>query len=213
MHRVVALDGPVASGKSTIGRRAAARFGLAFLDTGLLYRATGARVLDAGGNPDDAELASRIAADLGREDLARDDLQTQAVADAASRVSALPPVRDALLAYQRRFADQPEGALLVGRDIGTVVCPNAKPKIFLTASAEARAQRRFQELRSAGVDVIYADVLQQVRARDARDTTRKLAPLQPAADAILLDTTAMDLEAAVSAVCAAIDAVKLPGID
>ncbi|PIW29395.1 MAG: cytidylate kinase [Rhodospirillales bacterium CG15_BIG_FIL_POST_REV_8_21_14_020_66_15] len=195
---IIAIDGPAAAGKGTLARRIAARLGLAYLDTGLLYRATGKRVLEAGADPEDAAAAERAARALSPKDLERPDLRTDAVAQAASKVSAVPGVRAALLDFQRAFAARPPegagGAVLDGRDIGTVVCPDADLKLFVTASDEVRAERRFKELQESGADVIYARVLEEMRERDARDRSRAVAPLEPAEDAILLDTSALNAD-------------------
>lgn len=180
----VAVDGPAAAGKGTISRALAQRFGFAHLDTGLLYRAVGA----LGGDPVAA------ARDLRPEDLARDDLRSLVAGEAASRVATLPEVRAALTEFQRRFARQPGGAVLDGRDIGTVICPEAEVKLFVTASPEVRAHRRWLEL---GGDPVQ--VLAEVKARDARDMSRAEAPLRPAADAILLDTSSQTIAEAVEA--------------
>lgn len=193
----VAIDGPAAAGKGTIGRAVAERFGLAHLDTGLLYRAVGARVL-AG------EEAQEAARTLVPADLEGGALRTQAVAEAASRVAVDPAVRMALTAFQRRFARTEGGAVLDGRDIGTVICPEADVKLYVTASPEVRAERRFLELKGKGTRITREAVLEDVRARDARDMGRDTAPLIAAPDAIVLDTSEMDVEAAVRA---AIDAV------
>lgn len=196
---VIAVDGPAASGKSTLASRLATAFGLHFLDTGLIYRAVGARVLEEGGDPDDGGEALAAAKGLAETDLARDGLHTADVSQAASKVAAHQPVRDVLLDYQRRFAAREQGAVLAGRDIGTVVCPDAPKKIFVTASVEERARRRFEELRRRESGVIYETVLQDLRERDLRDRSRVVAPLKPAADAYVLDTTAMDTEMAFEA--------------
>ena len=177
----VAIDGPAAAGKGTISRAVAARFGFAHLDTGLLYRAVGAM----GGDPGDA--ARRLTV----QDLARDDLRSLDAGQAASRVAALPEVRAALLDFQRRFARADGGAVLDGRDIGTVICPEAEVKLYVTASPEIRAHRRWLEV---GGD--EAEVLAQVRERDARDIGRADAPLKPAADAVTIDTTEMSIDQA-----------------
>ena len=179
----VAIDGPAAAGKGTIARAIAERFGFAHLDTGLLYRAVGAR----GGDPVAAARA------LGPADLARDDLRTAAAGQAASRVAAIPEVRAALTDFQRRFARQPGGAVLDGRDIGTVICPEAEVKLFVTAADTVRAHRRWREL---GGD--EAEVLAALRERDARDAARDTAPLRAAADAVVLDTSAMTIAEAVA---------------
>jgi cytidylate kinase len=182
----VAIDGPAAAGKGTIGRALAARFGLRHLDTGLLYRAVAARAL-AGDDP------ARAAETLTPADLDRSGLRSPAVAEQASRVAALPEVRAALLAFQRRFARAPGGAVLDGRDIGTVICPEAEVKLYVTATAEVRAHRRWCE---EGGD--EAAVLDAVRARDARDMGRADAPLRAAPGALVLDTSDMTIEQAVA---------------
>ncbi len=195
---IIAIDGPAAAGKGTLARRIARDLGFAYLDTGLLYRATGKRVLEAGADPEDAEAAEAEALALEPRDLERPDLRTDAVAQAASKVSAVPGVRAALLAFQRTFAAHPpegaKGAVLDGRDIGTVVCPDADVKLFVTASDEVRARRRFKELQESDPDVIYARVLEEMRERDARDRSRAVAPLEPAEDAILLDTSDLNAD-------------------
>jgi cytidylate kinase len=188
----IAIDGPAASGKGTISRRVADAFGFAHLDTGLLYRAVGRRVL-AG---DAAEMAARA---LTPGDLNDDAaLRTAEVAQAASRVAAVPDVRAALVDFQRAFARRAGGAVLDGRDIGTVICPEAEVKLFVTASDEVRAERRFLELAAKGQDVTRAGVLDDLRARDARDSARTSAPLKTAEDAVVLDTTDMSIEEAVA---------------
>jgi cytidylate kinase len=193
---IVAIDGPAAAGKGTLARHIAAALDFAYLETGLLYRAVGAKVLALGEAPGDAGAAERAAEALGSADLERTDLRSEAVSQAASEVAAHPEVRARLLAFQRRFAASPPdgkaGAVLDGRDMGTVVVPEAEVKIFLTASPEARAARRAKELRERGEDAIYPRVLQEMRDRDARDSARAAAPLRPADDAIVVDTTEMD---------------------
>ncbi|WP_207460194.1 (d)CMP kinase [Azospirillum sp. SYSU D00513] len=202
MSVVIAIDGPAASGKGTLAKRAALAFGFAHLDTGSLYRAVGMAVLRAGMDPSDAEAAARAAWDLHPEDGILDDpaLRTDEAAQAASKVAAVPAVREALLEFQRRFASTPPGdapgAVLDGRDIGTVVCPSADAKLFVTASVEVRADRRLKELRGRGIPAIPSDVLEDMKARDARDSQRAVAPLRPAADAFVLDTSALDAEQA-----------------
>ncbi|MEX2631662.1 MAG: (d)CMP kinase [Tistlia sp.] len=197
---VIAIDGPAAAGKGTLARGLAARLGLAYLDTGALYRAVGAKVLAEDGDPGDAAAAARAAERLTPADLARPDLRSEAVGAAASRVAANPRVRAALLDFQRGFAAHPPdgraGAVLDGRDIGTVVCPDAPAKLFVDASVEIRARRRMEELRQGGSGVIYAAVLADLKERDARDRTRADAPLKPADDAELLDTTDLGIEEA-----------------
>lgn len=194
----VAIDGPAAAGKGTISRAVAAHYGFAHLDTGLLYRAVGRRTL-AGMEPGEAARA------LDAADLLADGLRTPAVAEAASRVAAIPAVRAALLEFQRDFARRDGGAVLDGRDIGTVICPAAEAKLFVTASAERRAERRAAELRASGHDVAYDAVLADVRARDARDSGRDDAPLRAADDATVLDTTDLSIEEAVARAVAEVD--------
>ncbi|MFC3125052.1 (d)CMP kinase [Pseudoroseomonas globiformis] len=192
---VIAVDGPAAAGKGTLARRLAAELGLPYLDTGLLYRATGRRVLDAGADPRDAGAAEGAARSLSPTDLARPDLRGPEADRAASAVAAIPGVRAALLDWQRDFG-RTHGAVLDGRDIGTVVFPDAPVKLFVTASPEARAHRRWLELLDRGVATEEATVLKELQARDAQDAGRDVAPLKPANDALTLDTTALDAEAA-----------------
>ncbi|AXT36228.1 (d)CMP kinase [Phaeobacter sp. LSS9] len=199
MSFTVAVDGPAAAGKGTISRAVAAHFGFGHLDTGLLYRAVGARML-AGDKPIEAALA------LLPDDLERPELRTAQVAQAASKVAVIAEVRAALVDFQRAFARRAGGAVLDGRDIGTVICPRAQAKLFVTASAEVRAQRRLQELMAAGNPTSYAEVLEDVKARDARDTNRSESPLKPASDAVLIDTSALTIGEAVAMAIAAIDA-------
>ena len=199
---IIAVDGPAASGKGTLARRLARHYGLAHLDTGLLYRATAWRAL-AKGDPADPAVARAAARAVRAADLENPELRSERVSAAASVVAAIPEVRGALLAFQRDFAHHPpagcSGAVLDGRDIGTVVCPDADAKLFVTATVEARAHRRFKELQEGGVRSIYEHVLQDMKVRDARDQERKTAPLQRAADALDLDTTALDADAAFAA--------------
>ncbi len=203
---IIAIDGPSAAGKGTLARRLAAALDFACLDTGLLYRAVGAKLLARGQTAGDRAEAERAAADLVPEDLSQADLRSEAVGRGASEVAAHPEVRVRLLAFQRRFATEPPdgkaGAVLDGRDIATVVCPEADVKIFLTADLEARAARRLKELRERGEEAIYPRVLQEMQDRDARDSGRAAAPLRPADDAIVLDTTEMDSDAVFEAVLA-----------
>ncbi len=200
---IIALDGPAAAGKGTLAKHLAEALDFAHLDTGLIYRAVAARLLAEGRDPRDAAAAAETARRIGSEDLTRPDLRREEVSQGASIVALNPEVRDALLAFQRHFADRPPGgkagAVLDGRDIGTVVCPAAEVKIYVTASPEARARRRHKELLERGEKSIYARVLQEVRDRDARDSGRQAAPLKPAEDAIVLDTTEMDADAAFEA--------------
>jgi cytidylate kinase len=191
---VIAVDGPAASGKGTLAKRFARHYGFHHLDTGLLYRAVGFRVPD--GDPAQAIAAAR-AFDVTWLD--NPELRGEAVGGAASRVSAIPEVRAALFDYQRAFAAQSPGAVLDGRDIGTVICPDAEAKLFVTASVEVRAGRRLKELRGRGSPTIYAAVLQDLIDRDARDGSRATAPMAAAADAYLLDTSGMDADEAFEA--------------
>ena len=203
---IVAIDGPAASGKGTLARRLAAHFGLPHLDTGLLYRATARALIDDGCRLDDCPAAVRAARALSLIDFDETRLRGGQMGEAASVVAALPPVRAALVGLQRAFARRPGGAVLDGRDIGTVIAPEADVKIFVTASAETRAQRRALELRARGETVDYAATLADIQRRDARDARRDAAPLRPAADAITLDTTELDIDAAVAAAIACVTA-------
>lgn len=195
-HPIIAIDGPSASGKGTIAKRLAAYFGFAHLDTGMLYRAVGLAVLRAGGDPADARDASKAAQALNPEAMiAADDtaLRDDAVSVAASKVAAIPEVRQALLKFQKDFCASPpggaKGAVLDGRDIGTVIAPEAPAKIYVTASTEVRAERRLKELQARGEKIDHAAVLADMRARDERDSSRVVAPAKPAPDAFMLDTT------------------------
>ena len=201
MSFTVAIDGPAAAGKGTISKAVAAQFGFAHLDTGLLYRAVGAKVI-AGAEPIAAARA------LDPVDLEDASLRTPQVAQAASEVAAIPQVREALVAFQRDFAARGEGAVLDGRDIGTVICPDAQVKLFVTASAECRADRRFRELAEKGMDVTFETVLEDVRKRDDRDRNRVAAPLLPADDAVLLDTSDLNIAQAVEAAVAVVQAAR-----
>ena len=192
MSFTVAIDGPAAAGKGTISRAVAAHFGFAYLDTGTLYRAVGLKTLETGEDP--AELAKTLTS----QDLARDDLRTPKAAQGASKVAIIPEVRAALLEFQRSFARRSEGAILDGRDIGTVICPEAEVKLYVTASDEVRAERRHKELTSKGMDVTLQSVSDDLKTRDARDAEREAAPMKPATDALLLDTTKLSIDAAVA---------------
>ncbi|MDO8534173.1 MAG: (d)CMP kinase [Xanthobacteraceae bacterium] len=193
---IVTIDGPAASGKGTLARRIADHFKLPHLDTGLIYRAVADRVLAQGRSIDDVEaaVAAAVAVDLGKLD--RERLGGAMLGEAASRVATVPEVRAALIRLQQDFARRPGGAVLDGRDAGTVICPEAEVKIFVTATPQARASRRHRELAARGERVSHDEVLADIRRRDARDQGRAVAPLKPASDAILLDTTDLDIEAA-----------------
>ena len=193
---IVAIDGPAGSGKTTLARRLAADLALDFLDTGLLYRAVADRLIQAGLPLDDVADAARAASEVGEDDLKIPRLRDEAVSQGASKVAAIPEVRQALLGFQRSFGSSGRGAVLVGRDIGTVVRPDARCKIYVTASLEERARRRCKELQARGVPTIYERVLQDLRQRDARDRSRAIAPLVPAHDAFVIDTTRQDVDAA-----------------
>ena len=197
----VAIDGPAAAGKGTVSKAVAAHFGFAHLDTGLLYRAVGAKVL---AGMDAIEAAQTLMAD----DLDDETLRTPAVAQAASKVAVISEVRAALLDFQRSFATRAGGAVLDGRDIGTVICPDAAAKLFVTASAEVRAQRRFAELAAKGITDSYETVLADVKTRDARDMERVEAPLRPADGAVVIDTSDLSIEQAVAQAIAAIQAAR-----
>ncbi len=202
---IIAIDGPAAAGKGTLARRLAAAMGLPYLDTGLLYRAVGRRVLDQGVDLHDAQAATAEARALTAADLTRADLRGPIADMAASAVAAIPAVRAALLAFQRDFG-RTHGAVLDGRDIGTVVFPDAAVKIFVTASVAERARRRVQELLARGVAADPAQVEAEIRDRDAQDANRPVAPLKPAPDAVVLDTTALDPEQAFVAAMALVRA-------
>ena len=202
---IIAIDGPAASGKGTIARRLARHYGLPHLDTGLLYRATARALLDEGARLDDPARAEAAARGLALVDFDEERLRGAEMGEAASVVAALPVVRAALLDQQRRFAARPQGAVLDGRDIGTVICPDAGVKLFVTASPETRAQRRALELRGRGEDVDFALVLADIRKRDERDSARSSAPLVAAADAMRLDTSDLDVEEAVAAAIALVE--------
>jgi len=202
---IIAVDGPAASGKGTLALRLARHYGLSHLDTGLIYRAVALRVLKAGERPGDEAAAVKAARNLDLDGLDSEELRSSAAGEAASIVAAMPAVRRAVLRLQREFAKRDGGAVLDGRDIGTVVCPDADIKLFVTASPEERARRRHEELRASGGDVSYDEVLAEINARDERDRARAVAPLKPAGDAHLLDTSDLDIEAAFRAAVAIIE--------
>ncbi|KGF70336.1 cytidylate kinase [Hoeflea sp. BAL378] len=204
-HIVIAVDGPAAAGKGTLSRRLADHYGLRHLDTGLTYRATAKALADRGLPFDDEEIAATIAADLDLGHLDRSVLSAHEIGEAASKVAVMPRVRKALVEAQRAFALSPPGAVLDGRDIGTVVCPDALVKFYVTASPQTRARRRHDEIVGNGGQADLATILADIEKRDARDTGRTDSPLRPAADAHLLDTTEMGIEAAFDAARALVD--------
>jgi cytidylate kinase len=205
---IIAIDGPAASGKGTLGKKLAAHYGLRHLDTGLIYRAVAKAVLDANKRPGDAAAAVAAAKALDPASFDEAVLKAPAVGEAASLVSAIPEVRAALLAFQRDFAGKPPGAVLDGRDIGTVICPDADVKIFVTATPEVRARRRTLEYRAAGRPIDEAAVLADILKRDERDSARAVAPLKQAQDAHLLDTTNMDISTAIRAAIDIVEATR-----
>jgi cytidylate kinase len=191
--KVIAVDGPAAAGKGTVARRLASHLGFAYLDTGLLYRAVGFKIIEAGADPADPSAATAVAQALAPDDLMQPELRRDDVANAASKVAAIPSVRAALLDFQRQFSvappDAAAGAVLDGRDVGTIVCPDADIKLFITASLDVRAARRLNELRERGVEAIYSRVFRDMKERDTRDRERAIAPLEPAEDAVVIDTS------------------------
>jgi len=205
---IIAIDGPAASGKGTLGKKLAAHYRLRHLDTGLIYRAVAKAVIDAGKRPDDAAAAVAAARALDPASFDEAALKIPAIGEAASVVSAIPEVRAALLAFQRDFAAKPPGAVLDGRDIGTVICPDADVKIFVTATPETRARRRAAEYRAAGRNITDEAVLADIRSRDERDSNRSVAPLKQAPDAHLLDTTHLDIDAAIRAAIDIVEATR-----
>jgi CMP/dCMP kinase len=208
---IIAIDGPAASGKGTLARRLAAHYDLPHLDTGLLYRGVARLLMDQGRPLEDRPAAVAAAEALDLDLLDPERLRGRAMGEAASLVSAEPGVRAALLALQRRFAGAPGGAVLDGRDIGTVVCPEAGAKLFVTASAEERARRRHRELLDRGEVSVLAEVLAEILRRDERDSSRAAAPLRPAEDALILDTTALDAEEAFRAAVALVESRRRHG--
>jgi cytidylate kinase len=208
---IIAIDGPASSGKGTLARRLAAHYGLPHLDTGALYRAVARRLLREGGDLSDAAAAEAAARSLTADDLDDPRLRDEKTGEAASIVSAMPGVRAALLDYQQRFARQPGGAVLDGRDVGTVICPEAEAKLFVTASAAVRAGRRAAELRGRGMAADEDEIRRDIEARDRRDAERAAAPLRAAPDAYLLDTSNLSIEAAFEAAKAAVEVRRLKG--
>ena len=207
---IIAVDGPAASGKGTIAARLARTYELPYLDTGLIYRAVGLGVLDAGGSLDDVALAGEVAGSLDVSHLSDTDrLTSRGAGEAASRVAGYPAVRAALLDFQRAFAAQPGGAVLDGRDIGTVIAPEAPAKLFITATAEVRARRRWLQLTRRGETIAYEDMLADIIRRDERDAGRGAAPMVQADDAVLLDTTDMDIETAFDAARRIVEAARV----
>jgi cytidylate kinase len=205
---IIAVDGPAASGKGTLARRLAAHYGLAYLDTGSLYRAVALAVLKGGKSPEDEAAAVRAAGRIDRGAIADDEIRRAGLGEAASIVAAFPAVRQQMLGLQRKIAATPPGAVLDGRDIGTVVCPDADVKLFVTGSPKVRARRRMEELARNGEAASYEDVLQWLVERDRRDETRPVAPLKRAPDAHLLDTSDLDIEATFQAAVAIIERHK-----
>jgi CMP/dCMP kinase len=205
---IIAIDGPAASGKGTIAKRLAKHYGLPHLDTGLMYRAVAKAVMDAGHPLNDRMHATTAALELDPTRFDERELKTHAVGEAASIVAAIAEVRAALFNFQQEFAAAPNGAVLDGRDIGTVICPHADVKIFVTASPEERARRRTLELKAMGQGAREADVLADILRRDERDRSRAVAPLRPAPDASVLDTTNLDIEGAVAAALAQVERAR-----
>ena len=203
---IIAIDGPAASGKGTLAKRVASYYDFEHLDSGLLYRAVAKAVLDAGGDPSDAGAALAAARALDAKSLDDPDLRTPELGEAASLVAWHPEVRKTLLAYQRAFARRKPGAVIDGRDIGTIVCPDADVKLFVTATPEERARRRYREFKDDGIDVTEKEVLADILARDTRDENRAVAPLRQPEDAVLLDTTNLAIDAAFRAAISLIDA-------
>ena len=195
---IIALDGPAAAGKGTLAKRLANELDLAFLDTGLIYRAVGMEMVRNGLDPENVAIAGETARALQPSHIEAMDLRSLEAGSAASKVSAIPAVREALLKFQQDFAKNPpngkKGAVLDGRDIGTVICPDADFKFFVTASAEIRAERRYKELLAGGSEAIYARVLEELKVRDARDRERSVSPLEPAKDATIIDTSDLDAD-------------------
>lgn len=205
---IIAIDGPAASGKGTLGKRLAHHYGYRHLDTGVIYRAVAKALLDVGADLTDEAMAVAVASELDPEKFGNPALKTQEVGDAASVVSAIPRVREVLLSFQRRFAEDPPGAVLDGRDIGTVICPHADVKIFVVADPAVRARRRTLEAKARGEVADEAAVLADILRRDERDRNRAIAPLRPAEDAYLLDNSNLDIEGGVRAAIDIVEAVR-----
>lgn len=210
MGFVIAVDGPAASGKGTIAQRLGETYGFPVLDSGLLYRAVGVRLAARGGDLDDEAAAAAVALSLDPAELDKPEVRTRAAGEAASRVAVHHDVRLALREFQQSFAAQDPGAVLDGRDIGTVIAPNAQVKIYVTATAEVRADRRWKQLTGQGEDVAYDDILADIRTRDERDASRIDSPMKPAHDAVLLDTSEMTIEAAFDAARRIVEAARDP---
>jgi cytidylate kinase len=202
---VIAVDGPAASGKGTLARRLSAHYGLPYLDTGLLYRMVARAMLDAGHDIRDAAAAGEIVSRFDQGAFDEDTLRGREIGEAASVVAAMPAVRSGLIERQRRFAGQPGGAVLDGRDIGTVICPQAQAKLFVTATPEVRAARRHKELAGRGEEATFDSILADIRRRDARDSGRSDAPLKASEDAVILDTSALTIEEALAAAIAIVE--------
>lgn len=208
---VIAVDGPAASGKGTLARRLSAHYGLPYLDTGLLYRMVARAMLDAGHDIRDAAAAGEIVSRFDQSDFDEDSLRGREIGEAASVVAAMPAVRSGLIERQRRFAAQPGGAVLDGRDIGTVICPGAPAKLFVTATPEVRAARRQKELAGRGEPAPFDGILADIRRRDARDSGRSDAPLKAAEDAVILDTSALTIDEALAAAIAIVERRQAAG--
>lgn len=193
-HMVIAIDGPAASGKGTVAKMVAKYFGMDYLDTGSIYRAVGYKLISEGISPEDKDAAVMVAKNITPDDIANPHLYDEGIGSAASIVSAIPEVRDALFNFQKNFAKSPNGAVLDGRDIGTVICPDADFKFFITANIETRAKRRFKQLQNQQNSIIYESVLDDLKRRDERDSQRSIAPLKKADDAIFIDTTDMNAD-------------------
>ena len=203
---IIAIDGTLASGKGTIAKRLSAFYGLAHMDTGRLYRATGVSATKKNTDFSDAEALAKVARTLDLNDYDEEELRTAEAGQSASKVAAVPAVRSALLELQRAFAKQPKGAVLDGRDIGTVVCPDADVKLWVDADVEVRAERRWKELHAKGDNLSLSEMIAQLKERDERDKNRKDAPMVAAADAVLIDTTHLSIDAAVDKARAAVEA-------